>query len=581
MNRLHALLTACAAAVVLALLQPLPADASLASIGYTVLRWLDRADIVHHRIVARIDPPEWVAEFSDDVTFASRGSRRFHVLLGKDARLDRIIDPESGASVAFHRSITLGALPFHIYRIELPTAPAGEMFTLRFEWTIDASTVSFLNPFVARHFFYIGYASIWYPHMPEERFFTGDVTILAPQGYQAFAEGVAEAAASQDVESGAEGWVAHRFRTEAPVNGMGLGVGYYRNDTVVASEPYRVEVWRPQGLPATAPQVGLATARALRYLDKRLGAPPASAFRVVEVPFASATSYASLSNLVYGGNLSHVGIDGRDGLTLFAAHETAHKWLGGTVGVRLIGGAWLSEGLAEYLGYLALAGIEGSDDALRLFESRTYLPFAKRAGESNRALSAIEMFDVDAQWMYVKSPLVFRMLHRRLGTERFFAVTRSFLDAHRERHVTGRDFENWVRNHAQGMTPSANGAPSGDWGEPLFAEGAGGNLPSFFNTWVRSGGRLDYALGVDVSEAPMPGSDVAVTISVTSVGAVVEPGGVDVALNFPDGHVEWVVLSPGESRTLRFALAPDEVRLDPDRWLADANPSNNLWRRGE
>ena len=75
---------------------PPSAEASLASIGYTVLRWLDRADILHHDLTARIDPPNWSATFTDDVTFQSKGSRSFHILLGKDARIDRITMSDTG-----------------------------------------------------------------------------------------------------------------------------------------------------------------------------------------------------------------------------------------------------------------------------------------------------------------------------------------------------------------------------------------------------------------------------------------------------------------------------------------------------
>ena len=606
-----------------------PAEASLASIGYTVLRWLDRADILHHDLVARIDPPGWTSTFTDDVAFRSRGSRTLHVLLGKDARLDRITIPGTGESVTFTRSVAIGALPFDIYRIELPRQPAEETFTLRFEWTIDASTLRLISPFIARDFYYIGFASLWYPHMPEESFFTADVTILTPPEYQAFAEGAAVipsggdspgtavdgagatwtgasggggrpgaggdagAAAHSDPGGGTgmvEGWVAHRYRTTVPVNGMGIGVGRFRNDYLIEIDSYRVEVWRPVGYPSTAAQAGLSASRALRFLADRLGPPPAGEFRVVEAPFAAATSYTSLSNLVYGGDLSALGLGGREGLALFVAHETVHKWMGSAVGVRLIGGAWLSEGLADYLGYLALAAAEGSTAAQRVFASRTYEPFTTT--RQGRALGSIELFDQDAPWLYAKGPLVFRMLHRRLGTERFFAVLRSFIEEYRGMHVTGRDFEAWVVRQTAGAAgagrqaspPGAPAAPASglprDWGEPLYPDGAGGDLNAFFNTWIRSNRMLDYELGVEVGRV-RPGEPVSVTVAVRSAGQVVEPGAVDVALYFPDGTVEWVALAPGERRTFQFASAPEEARLDPAFWLADARPANNVWRSGD
>ena len=81
-----------------------------------------------------------------------------------------------------------------------------------------------INPFIARHFFYIGYASIWYPQMPEESFFTADITILAPRGYLAFSEGahVAENVrfegdgASEEASAAEEGWTVHRYQASFP-----------------------------------------------------------------------------------------------------------------------------------------------------------------------------------------------------------------------------------------------------------------------------------------------------------------------------------------------------------------------------
>ena len=293
---------------------------------------------------------------------------------------------------------------------------------------------------------------------------------------------------------------------------MGIGVGQYRNDFLINVDPYTVQVWRPLGLSTTASQVGLAAARAASFFADRLGPTPLQVFRVVEAPFPWTVSYPGLSNLVYGGELSDAGFEGRDGLALFAAHETAHKWIGSTVGVRLIGGAWLSEGLAEYLGYLALAQIEGSDATRRLFESRTFDEFVQ--GSSRRALGAIELFDADAHQAYAKGALVMRMLHRRLGTEQFFSAIRSFIAEYSGTHVTGRDFEAWVIRHVADLARSRpdGSSVSGDatlrrpeawraWSDPVAPEGVGGDLGAFFNTWIRSNRSLDYELQVDVAQS--------------------------------------------------------------------------------
>jgi len=108
-------------------------------------------------------------------------------------------------------------------------------------------------------------------------------------------------------------------------------------------------------------------------------------------------------------------------------------------------------------------------------------------------------------------------------------------------------------------------------------QGVGGNLSTFFNTWIRSNRSLDYELNVDVAVA-VPEGGVALSVSVRSIGAVTEPGDVDIAFTFPSGDSIRDALPLGEVRVYHFDGLPNEVRLDPDLWLADSNPSNNTWR---
>src|SRR5690554_7224362 len=76
---------------------------SLASLGYTVLRWLDRAEIVRHDLSVEVDPAGLTARFADDVTLVSAGAGDLYVLLGADAVLERVSGPE-GQDVAFSRA---------------------------------------------------------------------------------------------------------------------------------------------------------------------------------------------------------------------------------------------------------------------------------------------------------------------------------------------------------------------------------------------------------------------------------------------------------------------------------------------
>ena len=115
---------ALAAVLVVALMVAVsaPAHGSLASIGYTVLRWLDRAQIVHHDLVVEVDPPRFQARFVDDVTLISSGSRQIHVLLRQRCFPCERPGQPRGRRCSFSPSLSWGALPFTIYRVQAPDA---------------------------------------------------------------------------------------------------------------------------------------------------------------------------------------------------------------------------------------------------------------------------------------------------------------------------------------------------------------------------------------------------------------------------------------------------------------------------
>src|SRR5690606_8224984 len=194
-----------------AALSPAAEGVSLASIGYTMLRWLDRAEITHHNLSVEVDPLALSARFADEVTFISRGSRHLHILLSADAVLERVTDA-SGEERSFLRVLGWGGMPFVLYRVEAPETGHGEPFVLRFEWRITPESVQHFNPFVALHFFYLGHAALWHPHSPTEEFFTAEIAVTVPQGYTALADG--ELVLVEEAPGARERF---HFRTAAPV----------------------------------------------------------------------------------------------------------------------------------------------------------------------------------------------------------------------------------------------------------------------------------------------------------------------------------------------------------------------------
>lgn len=537
-----------ALAVVMVAAVGAPAHGSLASIGYTVLRWLDRAEIVHHDIEIEVDPPRFEARFIDDVTFISSGSRQINVLLGKDVSLVSIKGAE-GEELEFSPTLSWGALPFTIYKVQAPETAKGESFLLRFEGEMTLDTVRQINPFVALRFFYVGIASLWYPSMPNEEYFEANIAVVVPQGYTAIADG--ERLSVETLQDGRE---RHRFRTQEPVNALGVGVGMFRPLDPIEVGEVVVQGWQPVGWSSSVDRMAKYAASAISYFSERLGPLPVAHFTVAEFPFAAATSYPSLYGFVYGGDFSPLGIVDERGLAFVAAHEVAHRWIGGLAGVRIVGSNWLSEGLAEYLGYLALEEIHGKEAALALFRERTYEPFAERMQRRHRGLEAVELFDEDYQLIYEKGALVFRMLHRRLGDEAFFALIRQWLEEYRGDFSTGDDF---IRI-ASSFADSHEGTSARE-------------MRSFLEQWVKGTHTLDYAL--DVLET----GERQFRARVVSRGRLVEPGPVTILVQLEDGRIYLAQASLNEVIDLTLPSRPMGAVLDPEMWLADANPQNNRW----
>ncbi len=553
-------------------------EASWASVGYSVLRYFDRADVIHHQITAEIDPQAGEARFLDDVTFSfDRPATSFHVLLGVDAVLDRVVDPETGHTLDARPTLSWSSLPFTVYRVSLSGTGARDATTrtVRYEWHLPRDQVKGINPFISSRHFYLGYPSLWYPHTPAEDFFDAEITVKAPPGYRAFADG---ALVRESLETG-----EFTYRTESPTDKLGVGVGRFAVDEVewprqveaVADDPEAprpegdapvnvgtIEVWQPIGFASTAAEVAYHVRESLTFFEERLGSLPLSTLRVVEVPFFVPASFPSLSTLTYGGNLQYLGLSGAGAPAILAVHETAHKWLGGVAGVPPVGSAWFAEGLAEYLGHLALASYMPEEWAHRTFASRVYEPFVASHGRGAprrpRSLASIEVFDEDSPLLFQKGALLFRMLHRRLGDDVFFDAVRRFVNERREGHGTARDFEAILRSMH-------------DTNEALALE-------QFFTSWVRGTRSLDYALQVSrTNEAPDDSGRFEMEMTLLSRGELVEPGTVEVEFRFLNSQSQWERLEAGESRTFTLPEKPLSVRLDPHHWLADSDPSNNIW----
>lgn len=544
-------------------------DASLASIGASVLRWLSRADIVAHDLAATIDMSAKSARFVDDVTVRSRGGRTLHVLLGVDFQIDAVSDPATGEALDYGPFLNLGGLPFAIYRVDLPQVSSGEEVQVRFEWRIDQSTIKYLNPFIGSQFFYLGHVMLWHPYTPNEGFFTANINVTAPKGLMIFADG--HIVAREEHGSHETVW----FETHVPVNGIGIGVGRFERLPDISVGDYVAEAWKPVGVSrmwsgdfrSGVSQIDLVHrygAQAHQFFAEHLGPLPAQRFQIVEFPFDFAAAYPSMYWLAVGGDLRHVGALDERLLAHIVAHEVAHQWIGSSVGVRVLGSAWLNEGLGEYLGYLATRTMLSEKEHEQLLSERVYTPFIEIAGtRESRALGRIEITDETAYQLRYKGALLFRSLHRRLGDDHFFALIRQFIEAKRGQVVSGSDFitftREYIRSHADDLADEI-GLSYRD-------------VTAFFDRWLKGDPGLDYALDV----VQNPADPHSFRIKISSVGQNQEPGPVEVRFRFEDGSTQTNLVPVGNEVDIPLPSAPWLIEVDPRHWLADVNPDNNWW----
>lgn len=549
-------------------LAPKAEAASWASIGSSVLRWLSRADIVAHKIHAEIDPFSFAARFTDEATVVSRGGASLHILLGDEFALERIVDVETGAELSFGRFLNLGQAPYVIYRVEMPSVASGEERVLRFEWFVNLETVRSRNPFSAFGFFYVGHASLWHPYTPHEGFFDADLTVTAPVGFTIFADGVTV----DEWEQGER--VTKRFVTEAPVNGIGFGIGHFEVTPLETDHaaplksdgkrPVSPLLYTPSGTirPPTAPHLKSYVAATHRFISERLGPLPTEHLHLVEVPFYFPAAFPSIYGLVYGGDLRSVGANSDGTLAMLIAHETAHQWIGSLVGVRVLGSAWLTEGLSEYLGFLALTETFSDDERLGMWKERIYEPFVQLAGtKESRALGSLELVDPQWQQVYQKGALLFRELHYRLGDAAFFDLVAQFVATHRGRVVGGGDFIAWTREYLK-----ESGAA-----DPLQLSAA--DVPAFFNRWLR--GDPQYDLLLHVGESPFEPNRL--RLHAASVGKTAWSGDVEVSFHFENGERHVASIPVGQEVEFELPSRPWMITLDPHHWIADIDPSNNWW----
>ena len=272
------------------------------------------------------------------------------------------------------------------------------------------------------------------------------------------------------------------------------------------------------------------TQRYLERLEQLLGTYPFKRLAIVENPVPikyslSMPTYILLSQKSVASTV-------REDSAL--DHEITHQWIGNGVLGDYDGGNWV-EGLTSYL------SDHLENEALGIaWERRQRMMAAYQNNVADRAPSPLSDFSESSDRPskiigYAKSAIVFHMLRRTLGDERFFAVMRGFVRENLFRAVSWTDIRR------------------------TFERASATDLGWFFDRWVD--GVAIPELGLEGVFMAPAGNRHELRFTVTQKPPAL-PLTVPVTLYFEKGGSKTVVLQvPGERQEFHYLLNEKPVRV--------------------
>ncbi|MBC8159664.1 MAG: M1 family metallopeptidase [Roseiflexaceae bacterium] len=269
-----------------------------------------------------------------------------------------------------------------------------------------------------------------------------------------------------------------------------------------------------------------SAAGTLTTLGQWFGAYPHPRLTVVDVPDdasgAGGMEYPTFITTDYGGGVAGYA-------AYVTSHEVAHQWWPMQTATNEGAEPWLDEGLTEYSGarYIADASylIGGAlGVSARSLERTTYLALDP-AQPAN--LPAWQYSGGEYGIVYSKTALGLWTLENQVGSERFRAAMRAYLDAWRFKHPQAADFRRAIE---QSLGPQ----------------------PWFFDAYIPTEGVIDYAVGnIGGSQA-----------TVLREGQV--PAPVEVVLVLENGARETQTWDgAGETLTITASSPIAQVQIDP------------------
>ncbi len=371
------------------------------------------AEILHQALQVRLEPATNRLQVEVELTLTEDLSPRFLLHAGLNPST-----PTAGVELVETGPVD-GAVPLTAYRVELP---AGQRrFTLSYAGRIHhqpdvvkespGRSSERLAGTISAEGVHLDGATAWYPLFPEH-LQTFSLQIDLPEGWLAVSQGkgpeLAHSNRRQQVTWSAPHPQDEIYLIAAPFHYDHRGV-----------DGIEAQVFLRQADQALAERYLDASERYLRLYQSLIGPYPYSKFALVENFWQ--TGYGMPSFTLLGSRVIRLPFI----LHTSYPHEILHNWWGNSVYVDYANGNW-SEGLTSYLADHLLAEQQGRGSDYRRSALQRYADFVRHdndfplrefRGRHSTASQAVG---------YDKGLMLFHMLRRELGDERFIEGLRRF-----------------------------------------------------------------------------------------------------------------------------------------------------------
>jgi hypothetical protein len=319
------------------------------------------------------------------------------------------------------------------------------------------------------------------------------LTLLAPEAYTVVTSGL-EAA-----EGAGAGVTRHTITAALARNLVLVASNRYKEVTGTVGE-VGVSSYFVEGSEEGGRDTLDVAGRSLELFGREFGPYPYPELDVVQVALSGGAAGMESTGLIMIGSdyydpkaanpLGGMGasLPGSEGLNILhfvTAHETAHQWWYGVVGSDAYRQPWLDEGLTNWSSALYMDRTHGDEAGLAARDLFIRIPYRLVLSEGDLRLDQpVDRFDMleYSAVVYGKGALMYDVLRRDLGEERFAQFLRDYYSRHRFERAGGDDWRE---------------ALAGAMGEAEAAE--------FYRKWVEGtgiteadlppGGRLSEILG--------------------------------------------------------------------------------------